>query len=37
MREKGVALDGWESGDDLGGVGGGQAIVRTYCMKNIFQ
>lgn len=23
VRKKGVALDGWKSGDDLGGVGGG--------------
>lgn len=30
MKEKGL------SAEDLGGVGGGETIIRIYCMKSLF-
>lgn len=30
-----MELDGWEDGEDLGGGGRGEAIIKIYCMKSI--
>lgn len=31
-----MALDEWSGGEDLGGVGGEETIIRTYCLKIFF-
>lgn len=28
-----MELDGWEAEEDLGGVGGGETMIRIHCMK----
>lgn len=33
---KGVDSDGREDGENLGGVGEGETVIRKYCMKNIY-
>lgn len=33
---KGIEPDGRASREDLGGAGGRETIIRTYCVKNVF-
>lgn len=35
MKE-GIELDGWRGGEDLGGKGEEETIIRIYSMKNYF-
>ena len=35
-ERKGVDFGEWESGEDLGGVRGGEAIIRRYCCRKTF-
>lgn len=35
-ERKGTELGGWGGGEDLGVVGGGETVIRIYCIKNLF-
>lgn len=36
-ERKGTEADGWESGEELGGIGEREIVIRIYCLeKSIF-
>lgn len=32
-ERKGTELGGWRVGEDLGVIGGGETVIRIYCIK----
>jgi hypothetical protein len=32
-ERKGMDMDGWEGGEDLGRIGGREPMIRIYCIK----
>lgn len=33
IKKEGMELGGWSDGEDLGGEGAGETVIRIHCMK----